>query len=41
MKTLEKSLWAKDKSENQYWVPVIFVLLGCTVLKTDTILSFK
>lgn len=41
MKTLEKSLWAKDKSENPYWVPVIFVLLGSTALKTDTILSFK
>lgn len=41
MKTLEKSLWAKDKSENPYWVPVISVLLGSTALKTDTILSFK
>ena len=38
---LEKSLYARDKAENQYWLAVIFGLSSGTALKTDMILKWK
>uniref|UniRef100_A0A3Q4I6Z1 Reverse transcriptase domain-containing protein n=1 Tax=Neolamprologus brichardi TaxID=32507 RepID=A0A3Q4I6Z1_NEOBR len=38
---LEKSLCARDKAENKYWIPGIFGSSGSAALKTCLIMSWK